>query len=53
MDWESSDVFRFDLGLLLQGQMRTAKLKSAKNLFIIGPRGFSNQVLGNHGLGIF
>ena len=27
------------LGPLLQGQMRTAKLKSAYNLLIIGPRG--------------
>ena len=35
---ESSDVVRFDLGPLLQGQMRTAKLKSAYNLPIIGPR---------------
>ena len=26
-------------GPLLQGQMRTAKLKSAYNLLIIGPRG--------------
>ena len=30
---------RFDLGLLLQGQTRTAKLKSAYNSIIIGPRG--------------
>ena len=29
MGWESSDVFRFDLGSLLQGQTRRAKLKSA------------------------
>ena len=40
MGWESSGVVRFDLGPLLQGQMRTAKLKSAYNLLIIGPRGF-------------
>ena len=39
MDWESSDVVRFDRGPLLQGQMRIAKLKSASNLLIIGPRG--------------
>ena len=39
MDWESSDIFRFDLGSFLQGQKRTAKLKSAYNLLIIGPRG--------------
>ena len=44
MAWESSDVVRFDLGSLLQGQTRTAKLKSAENLLIIGPRGF--QYLG-------
>ena len=39
MGWESFDVVRFDLGTLLQGQMRTAKLKSAYNFLIIGPRG--------------
>ena len=31
-------------GPLLQGQMRTAKLKSAYNLFIIGPRGL--EIMG-------
>ena len=41
MFWEkSSGVVGFDLGPLLQGQMRTAKLKSAYNSLIIGPRGF-------------
>ena len=39
MGWESSGVVGFDLGRLLQGQMRTAKLKSAYNSLIIGPRG--------------
>ena len=39
MGWESSGVVRFDLGILLQGQMRTAKHKSAYNSLIIGPRG--------------
>ena len=34
---ESSDVFRFDLGSLLQGQTRIAKLKSAYKSLIIGP----------------
>ena len=29
MGWESFNVVRFDLGLLLQGQMRIAKFKSA------------------------
>ena len=40
MGWESSGVVRFDVGPLLQDQMRIAKLKSAYNLLIIGPRGF-------------
>ena len=40
MHWESSGVVGFDLGPLLEGQMRTAKLKSAYNSLIIGPRGF-------------
>ena len=39
MGWESFDVVRIDLGPLLQGQMRTAKLKSAYNSLIIGLRG--------------
>ena len=39
MDWESSGMVGFDLGPLLQGQMRTPKVKSAYNLLIIGPRG--------------
>ena len=39
MDWDSFGVVRFDLGLLLQGQFRKAKLKSAYNSLIIGPRG--------------
>ena len=39
MYWESSGVVGFDLGPLLQGQMRIAKLKSAYNSLIIGPRG--------------
>ena len=39
MGWESSGVVGFDLGHLLQDQTRTAKLKSAYNSLIIGPRG--------------
>ena len=39
MGWESFGVIRFDLGPLLQGQMRIAKLKSAYNWLIIGPTG--------------
>ena len=36
MRWESSGVVGFDRGPLLQGQMRTAKLKSAYSSLIIG-----------------
>ena len=36
---ESSDVVKFDLGPLLQGRTRIAKLKIAYNSLIIGPRG--------------
>ena len=36
---ESSDVVRFDLGPILQGQMRMAEVNSAYNSLIIGPRG--------------
>ena len=39
MGWESSGVDGFDLGPLIQGQTRTAKLKSAYNSLLIGPRG--------------
>ena len=55
MGYKSSDVVRFDLGPLVQGQTRIAKVKSAYNSLIIGPTGFGmlNQPLGNQGLGIF
>ena len=43
MDWESSGVVGFDLGPLLQGQTRIAKVKSAYNSLIIGPRGLAWQ----------
>ena len=39
MGCESRGVVGFDLGPLLQGQTRIAKLKSAYNSLIIGPRG--------------
>ena len=39
MGRESSAMVGFDLWPLRQGQVRTAKLKSAYNLLIIGPRG--------------
>ena len=38
MGWESFGLVRFDLGPLVQGQTRIAKLKSAYNSLIIGPR---------------
>ena len=44
MGWESSDVVRLNLRPLLQGQMNTAKLKSAYNLLIIGPRGLQYEI---------
>ena len=40
MGCEFFGVVGFHLGPLLQGQMRIAKLKSAYNSLIIGPRGF-------------
>ena len=39
MGWESCGMVGYDFGLLFQGQTRIAKLKSAYNLLIIGPRG--------------
>ena len=36
MGWESFGLVRFDLGPLIQGQARIAKLKSAHNSLIIG-----------------
>ena len=36
-------MVRFDIGPLLQGQTRIAKLKSAYNSLIIGPRGFDGK----------
>ena len=47
MGCESVDMVRFDLGTLLQGQMRIAKIESAYNSLIIGDRD------RNHWLGIF
>ena len=43
MGWKYSGVVRFDLRPLLQGQMRIAKLKSACNSLIFGPRGLGWQ----------
>ena len=39
MGWESFGVVRFDLGPLLQGQTKIAKLKSAYKSLIISSRG--------------
>ena len=39
MNWESSGIVGLNLEPLLQGQIRTAKVKSAYNSLIIGPRG--------------
>ena len=38
MGWESFGVVGFDLGPLFQGQMKIAKVKSAYNSLISGPR---------------
>ena len=51
MGRESFGVVGFDLGPLLQGQTRIAKLKSAYNSLIIDPRDFqcetnSYKILG-------
>ena len=43
MAWESFGVVGFDLGPLLQGQMRIAKLKSAYNSLISGRRGLDGK----------
>ena len=45
MGWESSDVVRFDLGPLLKGQIRIAKIKSAYNSFILGPGCFQCEAI--------
>ena len=51
MGWESIGVVGFDLGPLLQGQTRIAKVKSAYNSLIIDPRSLqyetnSYEILG-------
>ena len=43
MGWESSDVVKFDLGPLLQGEMRVAKLNSAYNS-LIASRGLGCEI---------
>ena len=39
MGWESFGLVRFDLGPLVEGQTRIAKLKVLIKGLIIGPRG--------------
>ena len=51
MGWESFDVVRFDLGLLLQVQMRVAQPKSAYSLSLVLEVCNLKPTLGNHGLG--
>ena len=51
MGWESFGVIGFDLGILLQGQTRIPKLKSA--YYWLYMFGMVNQSIGNHELGIF
>ena len=51
MGWESFCVVRFDLGPLLQGQMRIAKVKSA--YYWLQRFGMVSQPIENHELGIF
>ena len=55
MSWKSFVVVGFDLGPLLQGLTRIAKLKSALNLLLIDPRGLQCETNSyeNLGLGIF
>ena len=58
MGCESSDVVRFELGPLLQGQTRIAKVKSAYNSLIIGPRGLQcetnfEEIMGSESSGVF
>ena len=51
MGWESSGVVVFNLGPLLQGQTRIAKVKSA--YYWSKTFGMVNQPIGNYELGIF
>ena len=44
MGLESSGVVKFDLGPLLQGQKRKAKIKSAYSSLIIGPRSLQCEI---------
>ena len=50
MGWESCGVVGFDLGPLVQGQMRIAKVKSCLLLVL---QVWDGKPIGNNGLGIF
>ena len=43
MGWDCFGVVRFDLGPLLQGQMRIVKGNSAYNSLIVGARGLGYE----------
>ena len=45
MGWESSDVVRFHLWPLLQGQTRIVKVNSPNKVFIIVPRGLQCEII--------
>ena len=56
MGWESVNMVRFDLGTLLQGQMRIAKHKFKvliTRLLLVLEVWNENQPIENHELGIF
>ena len=54
MGQESFDIVRFNLGALLQGQTRIAKLKMLiTRLLLVEEVWDGNQPIENHGLGIF
>ena len=57
MGWESSGVVGFDLGPVLRGQTRIAKLKSAYNSLIIDPSGLGwytniQEIMGGESSGM-
>ena len=57
MGWDSFGVVRFDLGPLLQGQLRIAKLKIAYNSLVIGPTGLGwytnlQEIMGWESFGV-
>ena len=54
MGWESVNMVRFDLGTLLQGQMRIANIKVLiTRLLLVLEVWNENQLIENHELGIF